>query len=102
MPLMEALDNSGKPTGRTRMFSTSEYNRMQKIIKKPKWRLIQGDAPRYREKPKTNRPAEKNALLGYISECTDRDELNEIMSKDGRRTVREAAENRIKEVTNKP
>ena len=75
MPILEALDNDGKRTGRTRMFTQSEYERLLRYVKRPKWILVENDKPK---------PARK--LETPTQPQTIEERLN-----DPRKSVREAA-----------
>ena len=99
MPLLEALDNKGKRTGRTKLFTTSEYNRLMRL-KKPMWVLLQNDVPKHRTPMET--PTDKDKLLEYITTETNVEELKKILNSDGRKSIKLAVEKRIDEVTNKP
>lgn len=101
MPLLEALDNDGKRTGRTRIFTNSEYQRLMRL-KRPMWVLVSNDTPKRRgEQDPSEIPAEKVALLDFISRCDDVKTLDKIIATDGRKSIREEAIRRKENVTNK-
>jgi hypothetical protein len=99
MPILEALDNDGKPTGVKKHFTSDEYNRLKRL-KSPKWILSENEKPKVREPFASPYPTDKDGLLKFIAECDERDTLVAIGKTDGRKVIREAAETRLQTISN--
>lgn len=112
MPLLEALDNKGNPTGRKKFHSEKEWNYLRRL-KNRAWRLVTTDSPMIsranptpvkQENALDDFPTETWRQHDWVEQQTDLSKLEKAIQLDIKRGVRQAIKERMEllnKVTNK-